>query len=95
MSRYMTRPVEVEAEQWAGHGTLAEITALPDAAREAIQHRFPTERPRLKVLGWFQDRDKGIIVAPGDWLVTGATGIQQIVKASEFERRYMKVEETQ
>lgn len=91
MPLYQKRPVEVMAEQWHKHGDLEEITILPDLVHLSIQRRFPTERPRLRELGYFANRDGGVIVAPGDWLVTSATGVQTIVKAAEFAREYLPV----
>lgn len=95
-THYQRKPVEVIAEQWHQHGDVEGITPLPPMVHASIQCRFPTERPRLKTLGYFPTPGGcGTLVAPGDWLVTDANGTQAVVKAADFDREFepMEIEE--
>lgn len=97
MSKYVKRPIPVEAVQWfpdAPHPAVGPISTLIPEAHGVIPG---TKRPDCTL----PLRDHGVIgtiegdytVCPGDWIITGVRGEQYPCEASIFAETYQPVEE--
>ena len=80
--QYRKKPYPVDAEQW-----------FPDHPVEGVLPSYPCSgefsATSLPQNGWLGD----YLVAPGDWIVTGANGERWVCKPNVFEERYEPREE--
>lgn len=78
MSRYRTKPVVIEAEQWLGW--------TPDRAQET--RLGLRTHPTSLILARMETREGGYDVAPSDWIITGVAGERYPCKDRIFHATY-------
>jgi hypothetical protein len=102
MAKYRKKPVVIDAEQWDGISQIGEIKHYFD--RSTLITEFsdlptPTYVDYCKQCGesfldhgWIETLEGGLIVCPGDWIITGVKGEKYPCKPDIFELTYEKGE---
>ena len=86
MTRYRTRPREVEATQWNVLGDHPGVERWPVASSYCASCQTNTG-----LHGYFGDDEDGrSLVCPTDWIVTDATG-HRIVRAADFAEQFEEI----
>ena len=89
MTKFRTRPVVTEAEQWLKNGDVLEAKTFPiDSDSEWICKmcgHVASKHNKCPTLEGFH------IVCPGDWIIKGIEGEFYPCKPSVFEKTYEKV----
>lgn len=110
MKKFRKKPVIIKAEQWikvtydreAGHGIAPEDMPLyhldvgyyrhPEVSGTTIcKHCWKTMHEH----GWIDTLERGHIVCPNDWIITGVKGEKYPCKPDIFEATYEEVAETE
>ena len=94
MSKWRKKPIIIEAEQWQTHLT----------APNAIVSNFVDEYSgntlckicdiEMRHHGWIKTIEGGLVVCPGDWIITGIAGEHYPCKPHIFSILYEPVIDT-
>lgn len=79
--KFRKKPVVIEATQWFKMGDHPAVIAPPSANINEAG------------FGWVETLEGGLLVVPGDWIITGVKGEHYPCKPDIFEATYEKVEE--
>jgi len=98
MSKYITKPVIIEAEQFIpsklGHGKLNDDGDIPACPKG--MHLWPDEndnQPKDMSWGYCDTRQGRVHVHANDWIITLDDGESYPCKPDVFERKYKLLEE--
>jgi len=101
MSKFVKKPVEIEAHQWFKNGDHPEDGRSDWEGNVVRYYRNPSINGQIECLkcrdimhnhGWIDTLEGGHIVCPGDWVVTGVKGEMHPCKPDIFEETYDPVD---
>ena len=94
MTKYINKPIPVEAVKWQGFGKQIVIPEVKEYDPYKEDERYCTQcalTPMSKH-GWIETLEGGHIVCPSDWIITGVRGEKYPVKNDIFLETYVLAE---
>jgi hypothetical protein len=91
MPKYRKKPVVIEATPWFRNGDhlVVGYYRTPECdGQEECSHCGRIMHDH----GWIDTLERGYIVCPGDWIITGVQGEYYLCKPDIFEETYEEVE---